>query len=193
MLRRYEKRKAKMTDEIRVSVGGSLKDDLAAFRSAWERAERGEAVQPERALAFESWERLASVMTGERYRLLRHLHAQPEPSVSALARHLGRHLRRVQEDVGGTRAGRIGGPVAGDGAVGGGSDFGRSPTVVGKEMSVPMIDEHPARSCSAPNSPKLPTRRGGRGSAFACKPGKPTARGRQISDGSPGIGTFPEQ
>ena len=42
---------------------------------------------------------LASVMTGERYRLLRHLHAQPEASVSALARHLGRHLRRVQEDL----------------------------------------------------------------------------------------------
>jgi predicted transcriptional regulator len=88
-----------MTDEIRVSVGGSLKDDLAAFRSAWERTERGEAVAPERVLAFESWERLASVLTGERYRLLRHLHAQPEASVSALARHLGRHLRRVQEDI----------------------------------------------------------------------------------------------
>jgi predicted transcriptional regulator len=88
-----------MTDEIKVSVGGGLKDDLAALRSAWEQADRGEPVQPERVLAFESWEGLASVMTGERYRLLRHLHAQPEASVSALARHLGRHLRRVQEDV----------------------------------------------------------------------------------------------
>ncbi len=88
-----------MADDIKVSVGGTLKDDLAAFRSAWERADRGETVQPERVLAFESWEGLASVMTGERYRLLRHLHAQPEPSVSALARHLGRHLRRVQADI----------------------------------------------------------------------------------------------
>jgi predicted transcriptional regulator len=88
-----------MIEDIKVSVGGGLKDGLAAFRSTWERAERGEAVQPDRVLAFESWEGLASVMTGERYRLLRHLHAQPEPSVSALARHLGRHLRRVQEDV----------------------------------------------------------------------------------------------
>ncbi len=88
-----------VTDDIKVTVGGSLKDDLAAFRSARVRAERGEHVQPERVLAFESWEGLASVMTGERYRLLRHLHAQPEPSVSALARHLGRHLRRVQEDI----------------------------------------------------------------------------------------------
>jgi predicted transcriptional regulator len=38
-------------------------------------------------------------LTGERYRLLRHLHAHPEPSVSALARHVGRHLRRVQADI----------------------------------------------------------------------------------------------
>lgn len=88
-----------MVDEMKVIVGGSLKDDLTAFRSAWSRAERGEAVTPERTLAFASWEGLASVMTGERYRLLRHVHAHPEPSISALARNLGRHLRRVQADV----------------------------------------------------------------------------------------------
>ena len=35
----------------------------------------------------ESWENLASVMTGERYRLLQHLHAHPEPSVSAMGCH----------------------------------------------------------------------------------------------------------
>jgi predicted transcriptional regulator len=38
-------------------------------------------------------------MTGEHYRLLRHLHAHPEPSVSALARALGRQYRRVHPDV----------------------------------------------------------------------------------------------
>jgi predicted transcriptional regulator len=38
-------------------------------------------------------------MTGERYRLLRHLHRHPEPSVSALARALGRQYRRVHADV----------------------------------------------------------------------------------------------
>jgi predicted transcriptional regulator len=88
-----------MTDEIKLIVGGGLQDDLEASRSAWQRAERGEVVRPERVLAFESWEGLASVMTGERYRLLKHLHAHPEPSISALARSLGRHLRRVQADV----------------------------------------------------------------------------------------------
>jgi predicted transcriptional regulator len=86
-------------DTLKVIVGGGLKDDLASFRSAWERTERGEHVTPERVLAFESWEGLARVLTGERYRLLRHLHAHPAASISALARSLGRHLRRVQADV----------------------------------------------------------------------------------------------
>lgn len=84
--------------EVNVVVGGSIEDDAAAFLSAWRRAEGGEQVN-ERILAFESWEGLASVMTGERYRLLRHLHAHPEPSVSALARALHRQYRRVHADV----------------------------------------------------------------------------------------------
>jgi predicted transcriptional regulator len=85
-------------DDVKVIVEGSIEDDAAAFLEAWRRAERGEAVS-ERVLAFESWEGLARVMTGERYRLLRHLHAHPEPSVSALARALGRQYRRVHADV----------------------------------------------------------------------------------------------
>src|SRR5437868_4916044 len=81
-----------------VIVGGSLEEDADAFLGAWRRAERGEHVD-ENVLAFESWEALAAVMTGERYRLLRHIHAHPEPSVSALARALGRQYRRVHADV----------------------------------------------------------------------------------------------
>jgi predicted transcriptional regulator len=84
--------------EIRVQVGGELRDDLAAFRRAWARASAG-AGERERILSFESWEGLASVLTGERYRLLRHLHAHPEKSVNALARALRRQYRRVHEDV----------------------------------------------------------------------------------------------
>lgn len=83
---------------INIIVGGTLEDDLSAFVGAWRRAERGETVA-ENVLAFESWEGLARVMTGERFRLLRHLHAHPEPSVSALARALGRQYRRVHADV----------------------------------------------------------------------------------------------
>ena len=84
--------------ETKLIVGGSLAEDAAAFVSAWHRAEKDEKVA-EHVLAFESWEGLARVMTGERYRLLRHLHAHPEPSVSALARSLKRAYRRVHEDV----------------------------------------------------------------------------------------------
>jgi predicted transcriptional regulator len=83
---------------VKVTVAGSLADDAAAFVDAWHRTERGEAVA-EHVLAFESWEGLAKVLTGERLRLLRHLHAHPEPSVSALARALNRQYRRVHADV----------------------------------------------------------------------------------------------
>jgi predicted transcriptional regulator len=85
--------------EMKIIVGGSLDDDLEAFADAWERTERGEHPAREIVHAFESWSSLASVMTGERYRLLRHLHAHPEPSVSALARALHRQFRRVHADV----------------------------------------------------------------------------------------------
>ncbi|HEV8032570.1 MAG TPA: hypothetical protein VGP42_16280 [Stellaceae bacterium] len=84
--------------ETKIIVGGGLEEDAAAFLDAWHRAERGEHVD-EHVLAFESWEALASILTGERYRLLRHVHAHPEPSISALARALGRQYRRVHADV----------------------------------------------------------------------------------------------
>ena len=85
-------------EDVKVIVGGTLENDAGAFLDAWHHAEHGESVK-ERVLAFESWEGLARVMTGERYRLLRHLHNHPEPSVSALARALGRQYRRVHADV----------------------------------------------------------------------------------------------
>ncbi len=84
--------------DVKILVGGNLEDDATAFLDAWHRTESGELVR-ERVLAFESWEGLARVMTGERYRVLRHLHAHPEPSVSSLARALGRQYRRVHADV----------------------------------------------------------------------------------------------
>jgi len=86
-----------MTD-VKLIVGGSLEEDAATFVKAWRRAEKGEGVQ-ERALVFESWDALAKVLTGERYRLLKHVHARPAPSIAALARSLGRQYRRVHDDV----------------------------------------------------------------------------------------------
>jgi predicted transcriptional regulator len=84
--------------DVKLIVGGSIEDDATAFLNAWHRVKRGGKLR-ERAIAFESWEALANVLTGERYRLLRHLHAHPEPSVSSLARSLGRQYRRVHADV----------------------------------------------------------------------------------------------
>jgi hypothetical protein len=63
MSRHREAGETTMIDDIKVTVGGSLKDDLAAFRSAWEQAERGEPVRTERVLAFESREGLASAVS----------------------------------------------------------------------------------------------------------------------------------
>jgi predicted transcriptional regulator len=87
-----------VSEEIKVRVGGTLAQDLSAFTAAWKRAEAGD-LRSERILAFESWEGLASVLTTERYRLLRHLHAHPEKSVNALAQALRRQYRRVHQDV----------------------------------------------------------------------------------------------
>jgi predicted transcriptional regulator len=81
--------------KLTLKVGGSLEEDAAAFVDAWRRTERGERIR-QRVVSFESWEALAGVLTGERYR---HLRAHPEPSVSALARSLGRQYRRVHADV----------------------------------------------------------------------------------------------
>src|ERR1700761_5555401 len=65
------------TTDVKVLVGGSIEDDAAAFVDAGHRAERGGKVR-ERVLAFESWEALAAALTGERYRLLHHLHQHPD-------------------------------------------------------------------------------------------------------------------
>lgn len=83
---------------IKIIVGRSIEDAGAAFLDAWGRAERGETVR-QRILSFEDWEGLAAVLTGERYRLLRHLHGHPAPSVSALTKAHGRQYRRVHADV----------------------------------------------------------------------------------------------
>ncbi len=58
-----------MTQDVEIIVGGSLEEDGAA----WTAFERGEDVTPSRVLAFEGWEGMSAVLTGKRYRLLRHL------------------------------------------------------------------------------------------------------------------------
>jgi predicted transcriptional regulator len=84
---------------VKVIVGGTMEDDAADVLDAWHRTEQDEQVAPDQVLAFESWEGLSKVLTGARFRLLRHVHEHPEPSVSALARALGRQYSRVHADV----------------------------------------------------------------------------------------------
>ena len=86
-----------MTD-LNITVGGTLADDGKAFLDTWRDAERGKT-RLARVLSFENWAGLSRVLTEERYRLLRHVHAQPAVSVSALARSLDRQYRRVHADV----------------------------------------------------------------------------------------------
>ncbi|HUB11904.1 MAG TPA: hypothetical protein VMB34_08105 [Acetobacteraceae bacterium] len=85
--------------DLKVIVGGSMDAAAADPLDAWHRTERGEQVPTERVLAFEGFDGLFKVLTGERFRLLRHLHDHPEPSISALARSLGRQYSRVHADV----------------------------------------------------------------------------------------------
>jgi predicted transcriptional regulator len=86
-------------ETTRIVIGGTAEDDAAAFVQAWKRSEAGQQLPTERVIAFQSWEGLTRVLTGERYRLLRWLKAHPEPSVSSLARSLHRQFRRVHADV----------------------------------------------------------------------------------------------
>jgi len=84
-----------------MDMGGDLSlepaDDLSALARAWKLVPSDD--QGERVLAFESWESFSALITGERRLILRHLHAHPETSVSALAEVLHRPFPRVHEDV----------------------------------------------------------------------------------------------
>lgn len=87
-----------MAETLKIQIGGTAADDAAAFLAAWRRAEAGDDAQ-DRILAFESLDAFLALVSPERLRLLRHLRARPEPSVSALARALHRPYRRVHGDV----------------------------------------------------------------------------------------------
>ena len=85
-------------NEIKLVVGGSLEVDAAAFVKAWHGAGKAGERQAN-YVTFESWDKLVSVLSPERFRLLRHVHKSPALSISALARALGRPYRRVHGDV----------------------------------------------------------------------------------------------
>jgi predicted transcriptional regulator len=71
----------------------------AELVAAWKAAEAGQPVEPTDRLYFDSWEALCAVLTPKRYELLRHLRGAPAESIRALARALGRDVKRVHEDI----------------------------------------------------------------------------------------------
>jgi predicted transcriptional regulator len=82
-----------------IYVGSTLQDAAKRVAKKWKEVARGERVVSEDNITFVSWDAFASVMTGKRHELLRHLHRHPAPSVLALSRALGRDYRRVHADV----------------------------------------------------------------------------------------------
>ncbi|MCG5243683.1 hypothetical protein ACIU1J_25530 [Azospirillum doebereinerae] len=84
--------------DIRVDAD-ALDQAAAEVAKAWKAAEAGHPVAPTDRLYFASWEALCTVLTPKRYELLRHLRRTPADSIRALARGLGRDVKRVHEDV----------------------------------------------------------------------------------------------
>ena len=87
-----------MTTRLDIHVGGGFADGKGRILDAVERARRGEVVRADH-VTFSSREALAAVMSTKRFEVLRHLHRQPERSVAAFARSLGRDFKCVHEDV----------------------------------------------------------------------------------------------
>jgi predicted transcriptional regulator len=82
-----------------IEVGKSLRSVLAEVGMAWKAAEADHPAEPSSRLCFVDWAALCAVLTPKRYELIRHLRRQPEPGIRALARSLGRDVKRVHQDV----------------------------------------------------------------------------------------------
>lgn len=85
--------------KLTLHSGEPVRKAADRFIDAWERAERGEVVEPETHIAFESWAGLAAILSPKRVELLRHVRRQPAANVADLARALHRDYKRVREDV----------------------------------------------------------------------------------------------
>ncbi len=83
---------------VQIHVGEGFAETERRALEAVERFARGETVD-ERHLTFENWRAFARIMTANRLELLRHVHRNPQKSILALAKALGRDYRRVHEDV----------------------------------------------------------------------------------------------
>jgi len=82
-----------------VEVGQGLRGTLAEIGAAWKAAEAGLPVEPSSKLCFVDWAALCAVLTPKRYELIRQLRREPAAGIRALARTLGRDVKRVHADV----------------------------------------------------------------------------------------------
>ncbi len=85
--------------KLKIHIGQTFDDIAARVVDVWNRAERGETVEPQDHVVFEDFPTLLRVLTPKRFELLRQLHRTPAASVAELARRLGRDYKRVHEDV----------------------------------------------------------------------------------------------
>jgi predicted transcriptional regulator len=86
-----------MSETVKLHVG-SPEEMGKRFIGAWHRLEGGEEVK-ETHLTFFSLETMMSALSPRRLELLRQVHRHPAPSVSDLARTLGRDYKRVHDDL----------------------------------------------------------------------------------------------
>lgn len=84
--------------KLEVHIGGTFAGMKRRALAAVDRAKAGEVVR-ENHLSFASLDVFTAVMTPKRLELLRRVHREPQASVAALARALGRDYKRVHEDV----------------------------------------------------------------------------------------------
>ena len=82
-----------------LQIGATLTGVLGEVAAAWKAAESGQPGPASNKLCFVDWKALCAVLTPKRYDLMRELRRSPAPGVRALARTLGRDVKRVHADV----------------------------------------------------------------------------------------------
>lgn len=84
---------------IRVRVAENRDADLNAMGARFIEAWKGETIEPLSVITFETPSQLFSVLSPKRWQLIEQLQAIGASSIRALARALGRDVKRVHEDV----------------------------------------------------------------------------------------------
>lgn len=87
-----------MSKGINIGIGDSV-TTAKGFIDAWKRAEKGEKVEAEHRLDFESLESLLKILTPGRWILLKKLRKKGPMSIRALAKDLKRDYKNVHTDI----------------------------------------------------------------------------------------------